>query len=121
MFFLGGGFSSDLMKRIQGEEWWEDEQLSTTELYNALNIYESSDCDIVVSHECPSEIAPLVFNKRRERIINPSKTSQALSSILEIRRPSLWVFGHWHISVDEIIDGTRFICLSELEYIDLDI
>jgi predicted phosphodiesterase len=121
MFFLGGGYSIDHARRVEGVDYWSDEQLTSSELYTALQIYEQSDCDIVITHECPSEIAPLVFNKNRDRIIRPSRTSQALSAILEIRKPKLWIFGHWHTPVDEEIDGTRFICLAELAYIDIDI
>jgi predicted phosphodiesterase len=121
MFLLGGGFSLDHHSRIEGKEWWPDEELSHDDLYKGMDIYEASACDIIVSHECPHEIAPLLFNKRRVRVESPSRTSQALSSLLWIRKPTLWIFGHWHISVDEVIDGTRFICLNELEYIDLDI
>jgi hypothetical protein len=35
-------------------------------------------------------------------------------------KPKLWIFGHWHVPFDEVIAGTRFICLPELAYIDID-
>jgi len=31
------------------------------------------------------------------------------------------IFGHWHSNADEVIDGTRFICLNELSYCDIDV
>lgn len=121
MFFLGGGFSLDYATRIEGEEWWPDEELTMGELYAAMDTYEAADTDIVITHECPSDVAPFIFSQRVQRLNNPSRTSQALSSLLYIRKPKVWIFGHWHIPVDEVINGTRFICLGELGHIDLDI
>jgi hypothetical protein len=34
-------------------------------------------------------------------------------------KPETWIFGHWHLSFDKVISGTRFICLNELDAIDL--
>jgi predicted phosphodiesterase len=121
MFFLGGGYSLDRFERIEGRDWWADEELDMGELYAAMDIYQESSADIVITHECPSDIAPFLFSDRKMRLNNPSRTSQALSSILWIRRPTLWIFGHWHIPVDREIDGCRFICLSELQHIDIDV
>jgi hypothetical protein len=39
--------------------------------------------------------------------------------MLEAHRPSLVIFGHWHMARDRIIDRTRFICLPELGWIDI--
>lgn len=36
-------------------------------------------------------------------------------------KPKLWLFGHWHMPFDEVVSGTRFICLAELATIDVDI
>lgn len=122
MFFLGGGYSVDWHTRCEGVDWWRDEELTIGELNDLIDIYEASTCDIVVTHECPSVIAEEVFqNRRRLRIENPSRTSQALSALMHIRAPKIWIFGHWHIPVDEVIGNTRFICLSECQHIDLEI
>jgi hypothetical protein len=40
--------------------------------------------------------------------------------MFSIHKPDLWIFGHWHCDADEVIDGTRFICLNELSYVDVD-
>lgn len=121
IMFVGGGESIDRVNRTEGLDWWADEQLSTDQFFQAMDTWENSHADIMVTHECPHDISPLLFDKRGMKVRNPSKTSQALSSILWIRRPKIWIFGHWHIGVDEVIDGTRFICLGELQAIDLDI
>ena len=51
----------------------------------------------------------------------PSRTRQAFDAMMSIHRPKLWIFGHWHRSRNEMIDGTRFICLAELEHKDIDL
>jgi hypothetical protein len=50
-----------------------------------------------------------------------SQTRQAFQSMFKLRQPGLWIFGHWHASFDRVLDGTRFICLAELEYRDIEI
>lgn len=122
MFFLGGGQSIDCHTRCEGVDWWRDEELTIGELNHIISIYESSACDIVVTHECPDVIAEEVFERRRNvRIHSPSRTSQALAAILDIKPPKIWIFGHWHIAVDDVVGKTRFICLDECQYFDIDI
>lgn len=41
--------------------------------------------------------------------------------MFEMHQPRIWLFGHWHFDFDGVIDGTRFICLGELSYRDLDV
>jgi predicted phosphodiesterase len=118
-FFLGGGESIDRAMRTEGKDWWADEQLSMNELYELMDVYEAAKPRVVVTHECPSDVACLLFNHVRYRELNPSRTSQALSSLLFIHRPEVWIFGHWHQRRDQVIEGTRFICLEELGTIDL--
>ena len=50
-----------------------------------------------------------------------SRTRQALQAMWSAHSPELWIFGHWHKSFDHVLRGTRFICLAELEYIDIDL
>ena len=50
-----------------------------------------------------------------------SRTRQALDAMFDIHKPDLWLFGHWHDSQDRNVMGTRFICLNELEYKDIEI
>jgi Icc-related predicted phosphoesterase len=119
MFFLGGGFSIDKASRTQGVDWWEDEELSTEEMYRAFDVYKETKPSIVVTHECPYSIAHTLFYEPRIKWLNPSKTSQLLESMWDVWKPELWIFGHWHQSRDRIIDDTRFICLGELAYVDI--
>lgn len=121
VMFVGGAFSIDRDFRTEGVDYWSDEELSQSELFKMIDIYEERKPDVMVTHECPAEIFEWLLHVNGRRMYDkPSKTSQALSSMLGIHLPYLWVFGHHHTSFDEIYkDKTRFICLNELETIDL--
>jgi hypothetical protein len=49
-----------------------------------------------------------------------TRTSEALDTMFQIHKPKINFFGHWHFDADDMIDGTRFICLNELSYCDID-
>lgn len=50
-----------------------------------------------------------------------SQTRTMLQKMFEEHKPELWIFGHHHKSKDEVINGTRFICLDELETFEIEI
>ena len=118
MFFVGGARSEDQHLRREGVSWWADEELSMSEFYDALDKYEQAKPDFLFTHDCPEYITHILLGYVN---IRPSRTQQFLESMRHIHKPKIHVFGHWHKSFDEVIDGTRYICLAELEYIDLDI
>jgi len=113
IFFVSGGDSIDKAHRVEGVSWWRDEELSYRDMLDARILYMETKPKIVLSHEAPSCIIPLIHS--HHSTFAPSKTAQCLQSMFEIHRPTKWIFGHHHISYKEIIDGTEFICLSELE------
>jgi Icc-related predicted phosphoesterase len=44
-----------------------------------------------------------------------------LHMMFQEHQPKLWVFGHHHQSKDVQINGTRFVCLNELETMTLEL
>lgn len=119
IMYVGGAWSIDWAYRTMGVDIWEDEELSLQELNDLVNLYDQEKPDIMITHTAPIGIpaGPMGF-----RILgNGARTELALQEMLEIHRPKFWIFGHWHKNFDKIIDGTRFICLNELNYIDLEI
>lgn len=119
IFYLGGAWSIDWQYRTLGVDWWIEEELSLEELTILIERYKELKPDIMVTHTAPIGIpaGPMgirVFG-------NGGRTELALQEMLEYHRPKKWIFGHWHQNFDQVVDGTRFICLNELEYIDLDI
>jgi len=116
--FIGGALSIDRHCRIEGYSYWKDEELTYDQLDKCYLEYCENKPEIMVTHDCPEM---LVYHMRH-RIYKcewPSITRQAFQRMWEEHKPRVWVYGHWHISFDKEIEGTRFICLNELEYKDI--
>jgi predicted phosphodiesterase len=132
IMFIGGAASIDYMYRTEGVSWWRDEELSYEELENLIKIYEEEKPDILITHECPEFFAKDVMIPLVGGISDfKSRTRDALEEMYKIHSPKIHIFGHWHINLDfksplsrfTSLDGysnTRFICLNELCYLDLD-
>jgi len=119
IFYLGGAWSIDQAWRTEGVDWWADEELSMNELYAAIDVYERSKPDVVISHECPEDIIGYMMPWYRREF--PSRTRDALGSMWSLHKPKLWVFGHWHSSVTASFDGCQFTCLNELETMNIEV
>lgn len=122
IFFVRGGNSIDKQYRKHGRDWWPDEELSYLKCKQALEEYEKSKPDFVISHECPVSIIKFVSGRMLwdGLPIQPSKTANLLQQMLEVHRPKTWIFGHHHVKWTKEIDGTKFSCLPELGYVDLE-
>lgn len=112
--FMGGAYSIDRAALIEGADWWADEELSTGELGEMIDLYEETKPSIMVTHDAPEKVARQLFSLHPSGV-SASRTRRALDIMLDIHRPDAWVFGHWHKSRRQIIEGTEFICLRELE------
>lgn len=125
IMFIGGAVSIDKKLRTEGYSWWPDEELSTEELNRLVDVYAVTKPRIMVTHDCPESIAEIMVGLGGVGLkLEPefaSRTRQALQAMLEIHRPEIWLFGHWHVPFDQVINGTRFICLAELQAIDLEV
>lgn len=115
-FFLGGALSIDKHNRISGRDFWEDEELSMSEMYAFMDFYETVKPEIFVSHDCPQEIFSRLFSSSGDR----SRTRQALDCFFDIHKPNLWVFGHHHKDKNITYKGTEFRCLGELSFVDIE-
>ena len=60
IFFVRGGSSVDASCRCIGRNWWAEEQLSWAQALEAVKCYQAVKPDILISHECPSNIVPYV-------------------------------------------------------------
>ncbi|MCP4315722.1 MAG: hypothetical protein GY789_06795 [Hyphomicrobiales bacterium] len=120
MFFCGGALSVNLKDRTKGLNWWPDEELSEPELARIREKYLDERQPIMVTHDCPHAIAKAILSHNNiDKGVAISRTRQAFQRMWEQYKPQIWVFGHWHMSMDALISGTRFICLAELEPIDI--
>jgi hypothetical protein len=122
VMFIGGGLSVDRQWRTEGYDWWADEELTSSQLCTLVDVYNVATPNVMVTHDCPESVAIRMCQLSGcNKLDFPSRTRQALQSMFELHQPRLWIFGHWHFSFDSVLDGTRFICLAELEHRDLDI
>lgn len=119
VMFVGGALSIDAAYRTEGYTWWRDEELTYDELDQIFLKYQEFKPRVMITHECPEEVACRLSNVHKLDI--PSVTRQAFDNYLADHQPEIWVFGHWHTSFDQEWKGTRFICLNELETVDLDV
>lgn len=108
VFFFSGGESTDREDRHSGIDWWPEEQLPYDRMVEAINLYEKVRPSVVISHECPSSLIPMMHSHHR----TPSRTSNALQTMLDIHRPDLWCFGHHHRTWEKKVNGTFFVCLA---------
>jgi len=115
LFYISGSWSIDQAWRTPGISWWPEEELSYDELDQAVNLYLKEKPEIVCSHECPEEISQIFY----PGTAHPTRTGQALSSMFQHHQPSYWFFGHHHKSWRKNVMGCQFVCLNELETIDI--
>jgi predicted phosphodiesterase len=124
VMFVGGAWSIDHQWRTKGYDIWDDEELSYQELNQVIDVYDAIRPRVMVTHDCPLGVSNQLFIQRGMSFSNKqyrTRTGVGFQSMFEMHKPDLWVFGHWHCNVDEVIDGTRFICLDELSYADIDL
>lgn len=127
LFWMAGAFSIDRMYRVQGESYWIDEELSYTELSEAVKLYEQVRPKFVISHEAPAragcalldELKGPYFSAKQECC--KSRTSEALQDMLDIHQPKEWVFGHYHVNKTFQLSQieTKFTCVAELSTYEL--
>jgi hypothetical protein len=71
----------------------------------------------MVTHDCPEQLLPYLVSHHS---VFTTRTGQAFANMFERYQPKLWVFGHHHKSFDMEVNGTRFVCLAELETKEFD-
>jgi len=108
-----GAFSIDRVHRTENISWWANEEMNYEEMQQAVDAFILYKPSIVVTHDCPHEVSKHLFGGNIKNQIKTT-TGNGLQVMFESHQPDLWIFGHHHREEDEMIDGTRFICLEEL-------
>lgn len=122
VYCLGGAVSIDRAYRTEGLDWWADEECSYAALERMIDDYALIKPEVVITHDCPDSIAgEILASFRKGRIEDGSRTRVALERMLAIHQPRHWLFGHWHESLSFVLGRTRFQCLNELEFTDIEI
>jgi predicted phosphodiesterase len=124
VMYIGGAWSIDYQMRTKGYDLWDDEELSYEEFNKLISVYDTVRPRVMVTHDCPLSISNKLFIEKGKSFSKAqyrTRTGTAFEEMFAIHKPKIWVFGHWHNNVDEVIDGTRFICLDELSYADINL
>lgn len=113
--FVGGAFSIDWQYRYPEFSWWHDEELFEDAMTEISGTFNEVKPRVMVTHDCPGIIVSLLpYNYKPT-----SRTSRFLEALWAQHQPEVWVFGHHHNSFDSVVNGTRFVCLAELEMKEL--
>lgn len=115
-FFVRGAKSIDAQMRTEGLDWFREEELRYGIWRELLDAYAEVQPDVVVSHDCPNTVKNSLFKYGYDTY---SLTNHLLQECFEIYQPLQWFFGHHHKSKNELINGTSFHCLAELETYEL--
>ena len=123
-FYVRGGYSIDKKMRRKGVDWWEEEELTEGQFLKAAIEYHHAEPMFMFTHEPPQIVQQEIGNPSVLKSFGlprdfVSRTSQGLQAMYLMHQPMLWVFGHFHKSWRKKIGHTLFICLDELEVLDL--
>lgn len=115
IFFVSGARSIDQAARIEGKDWWRDEELSYSQSMECLKAWEKSDKEILVSHDTTQS-----FVERFMLIYDRSITRTLLQGMIEARKPKMIIFGHHHRRYEIDFDGIQYRGLAANETFVLD-
>lgn len=119
-FFVRGAFSIDVAYRRPHIEWWPNEQLSEEQFKSCLDLYQLIKPDLMLTHDAPKAITDMIGNPcvlasyGFDASTFTTRTQEFLQAMLDIHKPSMWVYGHHHVDREVIYKGCHFICLPEL-------
>jgi predicted phosphodiesterase len=127
LLFVGGAISVDRThsQRIPGISWWEDEGVVPDAESRVAEILRGEEIDVFVCHSAPigappptSNDTPILraFSTWDKALMSDLRKERALLSQLHrLSGAPLVIYGHFHQSYDETIDGVRYRGLAELE------
>ena len=95
---LGGAYSVDKHYRIMNHwTWFENEQLTESEMDACYRNLEYKEFDFILSHTCPLSFQPtdLFLNFIDQSTVDNSM-EKWMEKIAESVRWNVWLFGHYH-------------------------
>jgi len=132
-YIVRGAFSIDVKPRLQQERlfgvrsWWVEEELSIEHHDSIVDDFAKAKPDVVLTHECPQNVGHdgvlktnwILENFGFDPLTFTTNTGILLQRMFEEHQPKLWVFGHYHKNWRATVNGTEFVCLPELGYLDI--
>lgn len=91
---LGGAFSVDRCHRIEGKDWWRDEEPTQEE---ANKLIADGEVDILITHDAPAGV-PLKseFDLPPDLSMQADQTRRLVRRVVDALAPPHVFCGHWH-------------------------
>lgn len=109
--FLGGEWTEDQYLKIEGVDWFKNEELSPNEQIKIIEkiikfIQTGNKIDFVCAHSAPEILLKNYFN------LKSRTTPLFYNKIWELTKPRHWIFAHYHKNIQENFNGTWFYGLD---------
>lgn len=130
VMFIGGAWSIDnpaappgWFRRTAGYDWWFDEECSDDEFEIMYETYKAVKPRVMITHDCPAMISYRMFwgSGFIRGPVYPNRTSAWFDRFFQAHQPEFHFFGHWHKTMTFKDGNTTFVCLGELDTIDVDL
>lgn len=115
-FFVSGAYSIDQADRTEGVSWWRDEELTYAQGQEALEQWEESKVDVLVTHDVPQSFTEGYF-----LIYDRCLTRNLLEGMIQVRKPKLLISGHHHKHIFMNVNGIEWRSLNIHEVLEVDI
>lgn len=130
IMFIGGAWSIDnpnappgWYRRTKNVNWWAGEECSDAQFEQFMKTYLENKPRVLITHDCPDFVAREIFWKngiiQGEQYYH--RTGEWLGKMAREYEPDFVFFGHWHHSIAQKIGKTIYVCLDELDHIDIDL
>jgi len=119
VFFVRGAWSIDRDRRIEGWNWWKEEELSWSQMNDCLDLWDQvkDGVEVVLSHEAPMNFASVLFGSYPIE----TNTGKLLYEMWKMHEPKRWFCGHWHMQKTWKFGNTEFRCLAINESINIEV
>lgn len=124
IYYIGGAWSIDFAGRTPGKSWWPDEEVDDDTFNKLFSDVLVKKPKIIVTHDAPSQATLPMFIDAGDSLFGgklySNRTNTWLTRIFENYKPEVWLYGHWHMTKTLEVEGTKFVCIGENDFIDLD-
>jgi hypothetical protein len=130
IMYIGGAWSIDnpiappgWYRRTAGFDWWDDEECSDVQFEHFFEIYKTHKPRVMITHDCAQRVSYSMFwgSGLVKGPVYPNRTAEWFNRFIDAHEPEYHFFGHWHHSMQFKYHNTHYVCLGELDYIDVDL
>lgn len=115
---IPGGVSIDQQYRIEGRDWWSNEEINERMVDAAIEA-NTVPIETIFSHVGPvpyNAPSPPSYVYRDPIALNCMENEKkVIGRILDKIQPKNWYYGHYHLSSITSINNTNCYCINELE------